>query len=305
MMSSSIAVAAEVDALTVRFGSLEAVQNASFAVEKGSVYALIGRNGSGKSTTMRCLLGQLKATAGTARVFGLDSWRHRRKIMGRVGVAPEVPDIPPTMTPARVSDFVAPLYPGWDSSGFRDRLDRFGVSPSARFSTLSKGQRKSVSLALALSSSPEMVFLDDPTLGLDPVARKGLYDELIGELAERGTTVLITTHDLVGIEGVADRVGVMHQGRIVVDDTLELIKGRFRRLQYPLTEGPDLELPCVGDDVVSSRVIGGIAEVIVSAPDGNSERRIREQTGERLQSESMSLEEIFIALCGDQRGEAS
>ena len=118
----------------------------------------------------------------------------------------------------------------------RRRLRRRGSSGSAcrvacRRSSLSKGQRRQLALAAALAAEPEVLILDDPTLGLDAVVRRTLLEELVGELADRGTTVLVTTHDLTGIEGIADRVGIMQQGRLVYDETMEGLKDRFRRLR--------------------------------------------------------------------------
>ncbi|MCD4749895.1 MAG: ABC transporter ATP-binding protein [Thermoanaerobaculales bacterium] len=295
---------ATIEELTVRFGRLAAVRKVSFKIKKGNVYALLGRNGSGKSTTVRVLLGQLRAQEGRTQIFGLDAWTCRRKIMERVGVAPEAPDVPPEMTALQVARFVAPLYSGWKTAAFLERLERFGVPSQRRFSRLSKGQSKQVNLALALSSSPEFVILDDPTLGLDAVARKALFDELIGDLAERGTTVLITTHDLAGIEGVADQVGVMSAGSLVLDEPIEDLKSRFRRLRYPTVEG-DGSLAEARPSLGESRVVGGQTEVIVSEFDEEAEKVFREKAGERLQIEGMDLEEIFLAVCGKSQGGVS
>ncbi|MEN8163290.1 MAG: ABC transporter ATP-binding protein [Acidobacteriota bacterium] len=293
---------AEVEKLTVRFGRTIAVDEASFVVEQGEVYALLGRNGSGKSTTIRCLLGQLKPGAGRTAVFGWESWSERKVIMSRVGVAPEVSDVPPEMTALQVSRFAAPLYTHWDHQAYLDRLERFGVDPGRRFSRLSKGQRKQVGLALALSSNPDFVILDDPTLGLDAVARKALFDELIGELAERGTTVLLTTHDLAGIEGVATRVGVIREGRMVVDEDLEVLKAGFRRVRLPRPE--DGGIPKVSG-ILHSSTTGDTVEVIVSDFDETAEMACREVAGDRLEISGLSLEEIFIAVSNGPDGGAS
>ncbi len=292
---------AEVENLTVKFGTTVAVDDASFMVERGEVYALLGRNGSGKSTTIRCLLGQLKPSDGNVAIFGWDSWADRRSIMDRVGVAPEVSDIPPEMTALQVSRFARPLYARWDHQAFMDRLDRFGVEPGRRFSRLSKGQRKQVGLALALSSSPEFVILDDPTLGLDPVARKALFDELIGELAERGTTVLLTTHDLAGIEGVATRVGVIREGRMVVDEDLEVLKAGFRRVRFRRPQ--DGGVPKI-PGILHSSTTGDTVEVIVPDFDDATEMAFREVAGDRMEISGLSLEEIFIAVSDGAEGGA-
>src|SRR6185436_5289208 len=111
--------------------------------------------------------------------------------------------------------------------GARERLDRFAVPSEVPFRSLSKGQKGAVMLALALAHAPELLVLDDPTLGLDVVARDAVFNEVIGELADRGTTILITTHDLAAIEGIADRVGMLREGRLVLDESLEAVKERY------------------------------------------------------------------------------
>lgn len=289
----------EVERLTVRFGRTTAVDDASFVVGRGEVYALLGRNGSGKSTTIRCLLGQLKAQRGRTSVFSLDSWLNRTQIMGRIGVAPEVSDVPPEMTSKQVSAFVAPLYEKWDAQAFFDRLERFAVDPSRRFSRLSKGQRKQVGLALALSSDPEFVILDDPTLGLDAVARKALFDELIGELAEKGTTVLLTTHDLAGIEGVATHIGVIRDGSMVVDGNLEALKAGFRRVGFSRADRPDP--PDLGR-ILARRDLGESEEMILAESNDEREEALRRWAWDGCTIEPLSLEEIFIAVSNDADG---
>ncbi len=218
----------ETHGLVVRYGRAVAVDGVSLEVPESSVYALLGRNGAGKSSLVRCLLGQHRASAGTARVLGRDPWRERAALMAEIGVVPETPDAPPAMTARALLRFSRPLYRGYDEAGALARLERFGVPVDRPFAGLSKGQKAQVSLTLALAHGPRLLVLDDPTLGLDPVARRALFDELIGELADRGTTVFLTTHDLEGVERIADRVGVLRQGRLVAQQELERLKDDFR-----------------------------------------------------------------------------
>ena len=146
------------------------------------------------------------AAAGSVRLLGEDPWRRRASLMERVGIVPERPNAPPEMTPRALSTFCARLYRRWDAQARRGPLRPLRGPPQSPFGTLSKGQKGAVMLALALGHSPELLLLDDPTLGLDVVARDAVYGEVIGDLADRGTTVFLTTHDLRAAEGVADRV---------------------------------------------------------------------------------------------------
>jgi ABC-2 type transport system ATP-binding protein len=196
------------------------------AVPRGMVYALLGRNGAGKSSLVRCLLGQQKPTAGSARLFGRDAWAHRAWAMARVGVVPEEPDAPPEMTAAQILAFAARVYARWDAASTRARLARFAPL-DVPFARLSKGQKGAVMLALALGHSPELLVLDDPTLGLDVIARDAVFGEVIGDLADHGTTVFITTHDLAAIERLADRIGILSGGRLALDEDVESLKARW------------------------------------------------------------------------------
>lgn len=214
----------EVRDLVVRYGRRTAVDGVSFAVEDGSVWALLGRNGAGKSSLVKVLLGQRPANRGTVSIGGLDPWRRRARLMARVGATPETPDAPPGLTVAGIERFTAPLYPRWDRVGFRGRLERFGVPLRQKFGELSRGQRGLVMLALALAHRPELLILDDPTLGLDPLARRFVFDELIAELAERGVTVFLTSHDLAGVERVATHVGILENGKLIAEGELESLR---------------------------------------------------------------------------------
>lgn len=217
--------------LRLAYGRREALRGVSLEIGRGSVYALLGRNGAGKSSLVRVLLGHLQARSGRAEVLGMDPWAGRERILARTGAVPESPTVPPRMTTAQACAFCASLRQGWDRAAVERRLARFSVDPGLAFGSLSRGQQTQVSLTLALGARPELLVLDDPTLGLDPVARRDLYAEILDDLAERGTTVLVATHDLAGIEGIADRVGVLHGGRTLLDEPLEDLKGRHRILR--------------------------------------------------------------------------
>ena len=214
----------ETEGLSVAYGWTRVIEGLTLAVPRGSVFALLGRNGAGKSSLLRVLVGQRKAAAGRVRLLGQDPWPGRTALMARVGVVPEEPDAPPEMTPASLSAFCARLQPRWDRAAVEERLRRFEVPIDRSFGRLSKGQKGAVSLALALGHAPELLLLDDPTLGLDVVARDAVFREVIGDLADRGTTVFVTSHDLRAIEGIADDVAILHEGRLALAGPLERLK---------------------------------------------------------------------------------
>ena len=285
-----------IEELGLRYGRKVALDGVSLAVRPGTVYALLGRNGAGKTSLVRCLLGHRKPARGRALLFGEDVWRRRGRLLARVGVVPEQPDAPPTMSARRLGVFFSRLYPSWDAAAYAGRLARFDVPPTMPFGRLSKGQQGQLSLGLAMASRPDLLVLDDPTLGLDAVARRAIYDELIDDLAERGTTVFLTTHDLDGIEGLADRVGVLSRGRMVLDEPLEELKRRFRRLRLQTPEtAPPAWLERYRPVALRSRgwgleaVVGGYEEAAPLTP----------AVADAVSVETLSLEEIFVALVGE------
>ena len=291
------------EGLTVRYGRKVACDGIGLSVARGSVYALLGRNGAGKSSLVRCLLGQQRPASGRALLFGRDAWRTRADAMAKIGVVPEEPDAPPAMTAHQISSFCSRLYPRWDADAFSARLIRFGIPDGTPFGRLSKGQKGEVMLAAALGHGPELLVLDDPTLGLDVVARRALYEELVGELADRGTTIFLTTHDLAGFEGIATRVGILKDGRMVLDEDMEQLKSRFRRIRYGnrATEtrtvfGDELD----AFEAVRVKVRGWGIDAVVSNFEDSAFERFREQDGVvDAEVSALSLEEIFLAVAGD------
>ena len=216
--------------------------------------------------------------------------------------------MPPETTAERLRPFMARVTPRWSSAQFLSRLESFGVPSRTRFSRLSKGQQRQFALALALAHSPELLVLDDPTLGLDSVARRRLFEELVGDLAERGTTVFMTTHDLAGVEGIADRVGVVKNGSLLVNESLETLKARFCRLGWAANKDiatVKIEAGLRHLDLIAMSAAGGSTEAVVGGFSEVGFGRFRQEAPvEVMRVESLSLEEIFVALCGENNGGA-
>lgn len=279
----------EARGLGVRYGGKRVLEDISFRIEPGQVYALLGRNGAGKSSLVRCLLGWQAPSAGQALLWGRPAWSCRTEAMRRVGVVQESPDVPPRMRIRDVMAFCEALYPVWDRVGVEAKLKACGIEPPAPAGSLSRGQKTQLGFALALAHKPSLLVLDDPTMGLDAVARRLFVDLLVEELAAREITVLLCTHDLAGVEGLADRVGILSQRSLAVNEPLEALKARMRRLRWaPGSPRPagiqglgilrESEGPFGHEALVSFYPEGGIQEF----PD--------------LRVEPLSLEESFIAL---------
>lgn len=280
--------------VSIAYGRRSVLRNVTFRVQPGTTYALLGRNGTGKSSLIRSILGHRPQREGKIRLLGKDPWKRRKSLMNEIGVVPETPGAPPRMTVTQLLRFCSRLYARWSREETKARLDRFSIPLDIPFGRLSRGQKTQVHLTLALGHHPRLLILDDPTLGLDAVARKELFEELISEMAEHKPTILITTHDFLGVERLAERVGILHQGRLVMDEEVEALKHSFRKLMFSNKVDPaqlSHELEVLQPVVVETNSWGTEAVVAVASAGASSALP-------NIPAAALSVEEIFIAITG-------
>ncbi|MEQ1892639.1 MAG: ABC transporter ATP-binding protein, partial [Planctomycetota bacterium] len=221
------------------FGAREVLRGLSFSVNPGEVYALLGRNGEGKTTAIRILLGFLEPHAGEARLLGERSDALPLAVRGRVGYVSEGHRLYAEMRVREAVRFERDTRPGFDESSASKELARLALDPQARIATLSRGQRAQLALVLACAGAPEVLVFDDPAMGLDVAMRRELLESLIALLAERGTAVLFSTHILPDVERLADRVGILKDGALIVDAPLDVLKRRVQKRQcVPVNGAP-------------------------------------------------------------------
>lgn len=217
-----------IEHLSKSFGRKEVLKDLSLSVESGRVHGLLGRNGEGKTTLARVLMGVIPADGGVVtfrgRRIGFGQSAYKREF----GYVPEDPFFYEDMTVRRLLDFNARFYPRWDRKRIAADLERFGLDPKSRFGTLSRGQKLKLGLAAALAAAPELLILDDPTSGLDVPTRQDFLRDVIRELAASGTTVLFATHLVHELERVVERLLVLHGGRLIVDEDFDRVKARYQ-----------------------------------------------------------------------------
>jgi ABC-2 type transport system ATP-binding protein len=219
-----------VESLTRRFGRKTALDGVSLDVPRGAVFGLVGANGAGKTTLIRHLLGLLRAQEGSVRVFGRDPVADPVGVLSRVGYLAEDNDLPGWMTIAELMRYTDAFFPGWDRA-YAERLRRdFELDLGQKVKHLSRGQRSRAGLIAALAYRPELLLLDEPSSGLDPIVRRDILGAVIRTVAEEGRTVLFSSHLLDEVERVSDHVALLVQGKLAFSGPLDELKARHHRL---------------------------------------------------------------------------
>lgn len=294
----------ETQGLTCRYGRHEAVHELDLAIPAGGVTALLGANGAGKSTTIKLLMNLVAPSAGRASVLGVDSRRLGPAEFRRIGFVSESQELPRWMTVARFLDHCRPLYPRWDRGLERTLLDQLDLPLDRRLDQLSRGMLMKAALLSSLAYRPELLVLDEPFGGLDPLVREEFVRSILEVSALGEWTVLIASHDIEEVERFCDRVVLLDAGRKRIDESTEALQARFRRVEVSLGDEPaaSLDLPASWHGYERA---GHLVRFVESAYDpivteGACRARFAEAS---VVAHSMTLREIFIALARAGRAE--
>ncbi len=286
----------EIDGVTRRFGSTTAMDDVSLSVPRGTVFGLVGINGAGKTTLLRHVLGLLKAQTGSVRVFGLDPVADPVGVLSKTGYLSEEKDLPDWMRVDELLNYSRAFYPSWDDRYAEELRQTFDLDPAKKIKHLSRGQRARTALLVALAYRPEMLVLDEPSSGLDPIVRRDILAAVIRTISDEGRTVLFSSHLLDEVERVSDRVAMIDQGRIILCDGLDKIKESFHcltvRFEVPQSDPPTVPgaLNWKGAGVEWTAVCNGRLDALQVAA---------AEAGARIVEQRVpSLDEIFVARVG-------
>ena len=221
----------DVTGLRKAFGRKSVLTGVDLQVPRGSIFGFLGLNGAGKTTLIQILLGLLRADDGQCGVLGLDPDRQAVEVRRRVGYMAENQTMYGWMRVREIVAWCGRFYPGWDPKLADALREQMGLARDAKVGALSKGQTSKLALLLALSHRPELVILDDPVLGLDPLARRDFLRDVIGQLQARDVTVFFSSHLLYEIEPICDQVAILHDGRIITADTVDALRARVKRIE--------------------------------------------------------------------------
>lgn len=284
-----------IEGLNRAFGGRPALEQVSLTVEAGRVFGLVGENGAGKTTLIKHLLGLLQAQAGTVRVFGLDPVAEPVRVLGRVGYLSEARDLPEGLAVEEFLRYTQAFYPRWDMAYARALCGEFELDPRAQLRRLSQGQRARAGLVAALAFRPDLLVLDEPSGGLDPLVRRDILEAIVRTVAEEGRTVFFSSHLLDEVERVADHVAMLSRGRVALGGALDAIKESHRqyivRFEAPAAAAPALAgaLSCERMGAEWSVIVNGQAEAFHAS--------LAQAGGRILETRALSLNDIFVARC--------
>jgi ABC-2 type transport system ATP-binding protein len=288
------AAAISTSGLTKHFGDVVALDSLDLEVHPGEIFGFLGPNGSGKTTTIRLLLGLIHPTRGSAEILGIPvhdvqrSHRHVAYVPGDVALWPQ-------LTGTETLELLGNVAGGVDTAFRTELLERFGVDPSQRMRSYSKGNRQKIALVAAFMSRPDVLLLDEPTAGLDPLMEEQ-FQQIAREASDRGQTIFLSSHILDEVQDLCDRVGILRAGRLVEVATLEDLRGVGATVVEVVVDGPVPDLatvPGVSGVEPIPGVAGGV-RVSVSGSPAPLLARLATADVVRLRTEEPSLEEIFL-----------
>jgi ABC-2 type transport system ATP-binding protein len=271
--------AVELKHVTHRYGKVSALEELSLTVRQGEMYGFLGRNGAGKTTTLKLLMGLLRVQSGTIDVLGRRLKGMSVPLKQRIGYVCQEPNFYPWMTADQLGRFVGSFYPKWDAQEFVRLLRLLDVPRAPRASEMSGGTRTKLGLALALAPRPELLLLDEPTAGLDPVARREFNDQLQALQREQGTTVMFSSHLVGEVEQLAQRVGIVQGGRCCFEGEVGKLRASVRKIAADESFAP-------GEQFV--RLRGDVWRADPALWDGAG-------WPDGVKVEMLSLEDIFLA----------
>lgn len=284
----------DIENLTRRFGSKTALDEVSLRVPQGSVFGLVGENGVGKTTLIKHILGLFKPQRGYVQVFGRNPVLNPQAVLSRIGYLSEYRDLPNWMRVGELMRFTKAFYPDWDSAYAEELRQAFGLDPSMRIKNLSCGKRAQAGLLIAVAHRPDLLILDEPSTGLDPVVRQDILGAIIQTVSEEGRTVLFSSHLLDEVERVSDYVTMIHQGKIVMSAPIDDIKASHHGLTVYFHEEPAIS-PSFPDVVLTSQGSGREWSLVCQGTLDEVTQRVGSNGASIVDRRSLTLEEIFVA----------
>lgn len=280
----------EVRNVMKEFDGFRALDNMSMTVQTGSVYGLVGPNGAGKSTIIRHLTGIYRQDAGEITIDGAPVFENP-EVKSRIAYIPDDIFYYANASIREMMDFYRSIYPHFDAERFKKLADMFGLDPKRQMRRLSKGMQKQAAFWIAVSLRPEILILDEPVDGLDPVMRRQIWSIIMADVAENGTTVLVSSHNLRELEDVCDSVGIMNKGKIMIERSLNELQENIVKIQLALPDGESLP---EGLDILHKSNTGRLQPLIMHGTQEELTEKLQSAHPLFIDAVPLTLEEIFI-----------
>ncbi|MCI7369910.1 MAG: ABC transporter ATP-binding protein [Firmicutes bacterium] len=280
----------EVRNVLKEFDGFRALDDLNMTVPTGSVYGLVGPNGAGKSTIIRHLTGIYRQDAGEILVDGAPVFENPG-VKSRIAYIPDEIFYYANASIREMMDFYRSIYPHFDAERFKKLADVFGLDPKRQMRRLSKGMQKQAAFWIAVSLRPEILILDEPVDGLDPVMRRQIWSIIMADVAENGTTVLVSSHNLRELEDVCDSVGIMNKGKIMIERSLDELQENIVKIQLALPDGESLP---EGLDILHKSNTGRLQSLIMHGTQEEITEKLQSAHPLFIDAVPLTLEEIFI-----------
>ncbi len=290
----------KVENLTKEFEGFKALDELNLHVRKGSIYGLVGVNGSGKTTVIKHIAGVYKQDRGRVIIDGEDIFDNI-PIKRRLSYISDDLYFFGMYTLKGSAAYYQKLYPEWNSDRYAHMTEKFGLDENKRLSKFSKGMRKQAAFILAMSSMPDVLILDEPIDGLDPLVRRLVIKYIVEDVAEREMTVLVSSHNLKEMEGLCDSIGIINRGKMLIERDLDDLKSDVHKIQAVFPEGKEVVLE--GLNVLFREKRGSVDMLIIRGNGDEIESRLRKNKPVVLDLLPLSLEEIFIYEIGGEKDE--
>ncbi len=280
----------EIKNLTKKFGKFCAVKNFSLKAEKGTIHGIIGENGAGKTTIIKCIAGIYKPDKGEILLDGQSVYENPAAKV-KIGYVADSNTMFEDYTPAQMRDFFAEVYPDFDREKYASLNDIFKLDQSRRVGRLSKGQQMRLSFMLAIASNPELLILDEPTSGLDALAKKQLLDIVIDEVEQNGLAVVISSHHLSELERLCDEITIIQNGETEYQSNIDDLKSKVKKLQAVFDKTPDMDTL---KESFGVEKLGSVYYLTTTSYDENTIPALKLMGASIVEEVGISLEELFV-----------
>lgn len=287
----------EMKKVSKTFDGFKAVETVDLTIQKGSIYGLIGSNGAGKTTLIKLLAGIYRQDGGEVLIEGIPVYENV-SLKQKVFYIPDQPYFLSLYTTKQMASFYKSIYPRWREERFQKLVQLFEININKKIHTFSKGWQRQIAFVLALSANPEILILDEPLDGLDPVIRKKIKNLLIQDVADREMSILISSHNLREIEDICDHIGIIHKGTLIMEKELDELKADVHKVQVAFKDGvPKTLLNSL--TILHTEKRGSVFLYIVRGDENTIAKQIRQTDPIVFDLLPLTLEEIFIYEMGD------